>query len=195
MTASQGVSQDLPALAKDVHCFPQNSCRKRRSLCWPSWEPGQTETLPAAFRLGPAQGSLRGHRCAARCFRGRAAALLSQGRVPITPSECRKRVEKTSIGNVRGFGPRHAKHCKAQASILVHPDKNCHPDSTRAFQRVAAAWATLSDEEPSTSCFHMGVLNVRSGRTSAARTIASSWKVTRESQQQQPAFSFHKFLI
>ena len=40
----------------------------------------------------------------------------------------------------------------AQASVLVHPDKNRHPDATRAFQRVAAAWATLSNEEPTTSC-------------------------------------------
>ncbi|OLP94462.1 Ankyrin-3 [Symbiodinium microadriaticum] len=39
------------------------------------------------------------------------------------------------------------RRCYLKASILVHPDKNCHPDSTRAFQRVAAAWATLSDED------------------------------------------------
>ena len=39
------------------------------------------------------------------------------------------------------------RRCYLKASILVHPDKNCHPDATRAFQRVAAAWATLADED------------------------------------------------
>mmetsp|Transcript_2457 Transcript_2457/g.5847 ORF Transcript_2457/g.5847 Transcript_2457/m.5847 type:complete len:442 (-) Transcript_2457:31-1356(-) len=39
------------------------------------------------------------------------------------------------------------RRCYLKASILVHPDKNAHPDATRAFQRVAAAWATLSDED------------------------------------------------
>ncbi|CAE8732696.1 unnamed protein product, partial [Polarella glacialis] len=34
-----------------------------------------------------------------------------------------------------------------QASVRVHPDKNSHPDSTRAFQRVAAAWAVLGDDQ------------------------------------------------
>eukprot|EP00928_Gymnodinium_smaydae_P028083 TRINITY_DN21516_c0_g1_i1.p1 TRINITY_DN21516_c0_g1~~TRINITY_DN21516_c0_g1_i1.p1 ORF type:complete len:411 (+),score=121.74 TRINITY_DN21516_c0_g1_i1:77-1309(+) len=32
-----------------------------------------------------------------------------------------------------------------QASVKVHPDKNRHPDATRAFQRVSAAWAVLGD--------------------------------------------------
>ena len=31
--------------------------------------------------------------------------------------------------------------------VLVHPDKNQHPQATRAFQRVAAAWAVLSDPQ------------------------------------------------
>lgn len=31
-------------------------------------------------------------------------------------------------------------------SVRVHPDKNPHPDATRAFQRVSAAWAVLSDD-------------------------------------------------
>mgnify|MGYP002804113575 CR=1 FL=1 len=34
-----------------------------------------------------------------------------------------------------------------KASVLVHPDKNQHPQATRAFQRVAAAWAVLSDPQ------------------------------------------------
>jgi curved DNA-binding protein CbpA len=31
-------------------------------------------------------------------------------------------------------------------SVKVHPDKNPHPDATAAFQRVAEAWNTLSDD-------------------------------------------------
>lgn len=38
------------------------------------------------------------------------------------------------------------RRCYLKASVLVHPDKNKHPDATKAFQRVAAAWAVLSDE-------------------------------------------------
>lgn len=34
-----------------------------------------------------------------------------------------------------------------RASVLVHPDKNPHPDATQAFQRVAASWTVLSDPE------------------------------------------------
>jgi len=33
------------------------------------------------------------------------------------------------------------------ASVRVHPDKNPHPEATRAFQRVTAAWSVLSDPE------------------------------------------------
>jgi len=32
-----------------------------------------------------------------------------------------------------------------KASVRVHPDKNQHPDATRAFQKVSAAWAVLGD--------------------------------------------------
>lgn len=38
------------------------------------------------------------------------------------------------------------RRCYLKASVLVHPDKNKHPDATKAFQRVAASWAVLSDE-------------------------------------------------
>jgi len=31
-------------------------------------------------------------------------------------------------------------------SVKVHPDKNQHPQATEAFQRVAEAWGTLSDD-------------------------------------------------
>lgn len=34
-----------------------------------------------------------------------------------------------------------------KASVLVHPDKNPHPEATRAFQRVAQAWAVLSNPQ------------------------------------------------
>jgi len=37
--------------------------------------------------------------------------------------------------------------CYVRASMRVHPDKNSHPDATRAFQRVAAAWQELGDEQ------------------------------------------------
>eukprot|EP00441_Pelagodinium_beii_P036858 CAMPEP_0197632760 /NCGR_PEP_ID=MMETSP1338-20131121/9355_1 /TAXON_ID=43686 ORGANISM="Pelagodinium beii, Strain RCC1491" /NCGR_SAMPLE_ID=MMETSP1338 /ASSEMBLY_ACC=CAM_ASM_000754 /LENGTH=437 /DNA_ID=CAMNT_0043204331 /DNA_START=69 /DNA_END=1379 /DNA_ORIENTATION=+ len=37
------------------------------------------------------------------------------------------------------------RRCYLQVSVLVHPDKNKHPEATRAFQRVSAAWAVLSD--------------------------------------------------
>lgn len=33
-----------------------------------------------------------------------------------------------------------------QMSVRVHPDKNCHPDATRAFQRLSSAWEVLGDE-------------------------------------------------
>lgn len=39
------------------------------------------------------------------------------------------------------------RRCYLKASVLVHPDKNHHPQATRAFQRVAAAWAILSDAQ------------------------------------------------
>jgi len=39
------------------------------------------------------------------------------------------------------------RRCYLKASMLVHPDKNAHPEATRAFQRVSAAWAVLSDSE------------------------------------------------
>ncbi|CAJ1402184.1 unnamed protein product [Effrenium voratum] len=39
------------------------------------------------------------------------------------------------------------RRCYLKASVLVHPDKNQHPQATRAFQRVAAAWAVLSEEQ------------------------------------------------
>lgn len=38
------------------------------------------------------------------------------------------------------------RRCYLKASVRVHPDKNGHPDATKAFQRVAAAWAVLGDE-------------------------------------------------
>eukprot|EP00930_Biecheleria_cincta_P038263 TRINITY_DN26292_c0_g1_i1.p1 TRINITY_DN26292_c0_g1~~TRINITY_DN26292_c0_g1_i1.p1 ORF type:complete len:434 (+),score=92.14 TRINITY_DN26292_c0_g1_i1:51-1304(+) len=40
------------------------------------------------------------------------------------------------------------RRCYLQVSVRVHPDKNTHADATRAFQRVAAAWAVLGDEQP-----------------------------------------------
>lgn len=38
------------------------------------------------------------------------------------------------------------RRCYLRVSVEVHPDKNHHPEATRAFQRVAAAWAVLSDD-------------------------------------------------
>lgn len=37
--------------------------------------------------------------------------------------------------------------CYLKTSLRVHPDKNGHPDAKAAFQRVADAWAVLSDPE------------------------------------------------
>lgn len=39
------------------------------------------------------------------------------------------------------------RRCYLQISVRVHPDKNTHADATRAFQRVAAAWAVLGNEQ------------------------------------------------
>eukprot|EP00933_Yihiella_yeosuensis_P048823 TRINITY_DN4521_c0_g2_i1.p1 TRINITY_DN4521_c0_g2~~TRINITY_DN4521_c0_g2_i1.p1 ORF type:complete len:411 (-),score=75.88 TRINITY_DN4521_c0_g2_i1:468-1700(-) len=39
------------------------------------------------------------------------------------------------------------KKCYVKASLLVHPDKNPHPNATRAFQKVAGAWSVLNNEE------------------------------------------------
>lgn len=39
------------------------------------------------------------------------------------------------------------RQCYVRASLKVHPDKNRHPQSTQAFQRVAAAWRELGDEQ------------------------------------------------
>eukprot|EP00931_Biecheleriopsis_adriatica_P055416 TRINITY_DN32759_c0_g1_i1.p1 TRINITY_DN32759_c0_g1~~TRINITY_DN32759_c0_g1_i1.p1 ORF type:complete len:431 (+),score=74.53 TRINITY_DN32759_c0_g1_i1:38-1294(+) len=38
------------------------------------------------------------------------------------------------------------RRCYLQVSVRVHPDKNSHPDATRAFQKVAASWAVLGNE-------------------------------------------------
>lgn len=38
------------------------------------------------------------------------------------------------------------RRCYLKKSVLVHPDKTKHPDATKAFQRVAAAWAVLGDD-------------------------------------------------
>lgn len=38
------------------------------------------------------------------------------------------------------------RRCYLQTSVKVHPDKNNHPDATKAFQRVAEAWTVLQDE-------------------------------------------------
>ena len=43
------------------------------------------------------------------------------------------------------FGPSTPPFPSAQ--VLVHPDKNPHPEATRAFQRVAQAWAVLSNPQ------------------------------------------------
>ena len=47
----------------------------------------------------------------------------------------------------RDAAPSELRRCYLKASVLVHPDKNQHPQATRAFQRVAAAWAILSDAQ------------------------------------------------
>lgn len=39
------------------------------------------------------------------------------------------------------------RQCFVRTSLRVHPDKNGHPEATRAFQRVAAAWRELGDEQ------------------------------------------------
>eukprot|EP00929_Paragymnodinium_shiwhaense_P012998 TRINITY_DN120865_c0_g1_i1.p1 TRINITY_DN120865_c0_g1~~TRINITY_DN120865_c0_g1_i1.p1 ORF type:complete len:404 (-),score=62.41 TRINITY_DN120865_c0_g1_i1:237-1448(-) len=38
------------------------------------------------------------------------------------------------------------RRCYLNTSVRVHPDKNADPQATQAFQRVAEAWSTLSDE-------------------------------------------------
>jgi len=39
------------------------------------------------------------------------------------------------------------RQCYVRTSLRVHPDKNQHPNATQAFQRVAAAWRELGDEQ------------------------------------------------
>lgn len=51
-----------------------------------------------------------------------------------------------AIDAARDASTAELRRCYLKASVLVHPDKNKHPDSTKAFQRVAASWAVLSDE-------------------------------------------------
>ena len=103
MTASQGVSQDLPTRTVDVICpaladFSQEAAIAVLAIL--GARPGRDSRIGKPGPEPTAQGSLRGHRRAARCFSGRAAALLSQGLVPIAACE--------HIGKVRGCGP-HAK--------------------------------------------------------------------------------------
>lgn len=52
----------------------------------------------------------------------------------------------SAIDAPRSASTADLRRCFLRASVLVHPDKNRHPDATRAFQRVAAAWTVLSNE-------------------------------------------------
>jgi len=52
-----------------------------------------------------------------------------------------------AIDAARGATMPELRQCYVRASLRVHPDKNSHPDATRAFQRVAAAWRELGDEK------------------------------------------------
>ena len=81
MTASQGVSQDLPTRTVDVICpaladFSQEAAIAVLAIL--GARPGRDSRIGKPGPQPTAQGSLRGHRRAARCFSGRAAALLSQ---------------------------------------------------------------------------------------------------------------------
>jgi len=50
------------------------------------------------------------------------------------------------LGAPHNASTQDLRRCYLRASVRVHPDKNRHPDATKAFQKVAMAWETLSDE-------------------------------------------------
>mmetsp|Transcript_14736 Transcript_14736/g.29064 ORF Transcript_14736/g.29064 Transcript_14736/m.29064 type:complete len:375 (-) Transcript_14736:56-1180(-) len=67
------------------------------------------------------------------------------------PAEAVARVLKAAdhyeaIGAIPSASAAEIRGCYLRTAVRVHPDKNDHPDATKAFQRVAAAWAVLGDE-------------------------------------------------
>jgi len=52
-----------------------------------------------------------------------------------------------AIGAAHSASAAEIRSCYLRTAVRVHPDKNDHPDATKAFQRVAAAWAVLGDED------------------------------------------------
>ena len=45
----------------------------------------------------------------------------------------------------RGASPSEIKACYKRLALLLHPDKNPHPDAPAGFKRVSDAFATLGD--------------------------------------------------
>jgi len=69
-----------------------------------------------------------------------------------SPAEVVARVLKAAdhyeaTGAMRSASAAEIRGCYLRTAVRVHPDKNDHPDATKAFQRVAAAWAVLGDED------------------------------------------------